>query len=128
MSSIPKNAQVPQAGLEITLKFLQVSMNNVEQLVNFQIASSRHQLDNYARSIHLLSKANTPQEAFSQFSALAKDHADKAVESSGELCNILSKAQEDLQDLALEHINALQQSLQGMSAALNPSPDSAGKK
>lgn len=130
MSSSPKNTPLPpHPSLDITLKFLQVSMNNVEQLVNFQISASREHLDNYARSIHTLSQASTPQEALSQISDMAKANANKAMECSGELCNILSKAQEELQGLALEHLSSVQQSLQGMSSYLQqPATDSKQKK
>jgi len=119
MSSSPKNAPLPpHPSLDITLKFLQLSMNNVEQLVNFQISASREHLDNYARSIHTLSQASNPQEALNQISDLARANANKAMECSGEFCNILSKAQEELQDLALEHLASMQQSLQGISSYL----------
>lgn len=119
MSSDPKNARFPQQpSLDITLKFLQVSMNNVEQLMNFQISTSRIQLDNYAKSLQALSQAETPQEALSQISSIAKENANQAMECSGEFCGILSKAQEELQGLALEHLGSVQNSLQGMAAYL----------
>lgn len=130
MSSSPKNPSItPQASLDITLKFLQVSMHNVEQLVNFQISASREQLDNYAKSIQALSQASNPQEALSQISDLARANANKAMECSGEFCGILSKAQEELQGLALEHLSSMQQSLQGISSYLQqPAADTDKKK
>lgn len=130
MSASPKDARIPQqASLDIALKFMQVSINNVEQLVHFQISTSRQHLDNYAKSIHALSQASTPQEALSQISDLARTNANKAMESSGEFCDILSKAQEELQGLALEHISSMQQSLQGMSSYLQqPAAETSQKK
>ncbi|MBV8680067.1 MAG: phasin family protein [Aquitalea sp.] len=129
MSSSPKNAKLPQqASLDITLKFLQVSMNNVEQLVNFQISTSREHLDNYAKSIQALSQASNPQEALSQISDIAKANANKAMECSGEFCGILSKAQEELQDLALEHLSSVQNSLQNMASYLHQPAGETDKK
>lgn len=130
MSSSSNNARTPQQpNLDITLKFLQVSINNIEQLVNFQISTSREHLDNYARSIHALSQASTPQEALSQISDLARANANKAMESSGEFCDILSKTQEELQGLALEHLSSMQQSLQGLTSYLQqPTAETSHKK
>lgn len=131
MSSDPKNARFPQQpSLDITLKFLQVSMNNVEQLMNFQISTSRTQLDNYAKSLQALSQAGSPQEALNQISTIAKENANQAMECSGEFCGILTKAQEELQGLALEHLGSMQDSLQGMAAYLQPTeqPAAANKK
>ncbi|RQO68197.1 hypothetical protein DBR44_16085 [Aquitalea sp. FJL05] len=129
MSSAPKNARFPQQpSLDITLKFLQVSMNNVEQLMNFQISTSRIQLDNYAKSLQALSQAETPQEALSQISSIAKENANQAMECSGEFCGILSKAQEELQGLALEHLGSVQDSLQGMASYLQQPATTSKKK
>lgn len=129
MSSNDKSTLPNQtASVDITLKFLQVSMNNVEQLVNFQISTSREHLDTYAKSLHALSQASTPQEAISQISDLAKANANRAMACSGEFCGILSKAQEDLQGLALEHLSSMQNSLQGMASYLQPPANTGDKK
>lgn len=129
MSSSNKNASLPhQPSLDITLKFLQVSMNNVEQLVNLQISTSREQLEHYAKSIQALSQASSPQEALSQISDLAKTNANKAMVCSGEFCDILSKAQEELQGLALEHLSSVQNSLQNMASYLHQPPTEPDKK
>ncbi len=106
-------SKISASGVETALRFAQISLDSTERLVKLQLELSKQALEDQVNATRQLTQAKDPQEALQQVNALSGHSAEKAVNHSRELYDIVSSTQASLTRLAEEQLNQFNKNLVG---------------
>lgn len=100
-------------GIEMALRFAQISLDSTERLVKLQLDLSKKSLEEHAKTARCLGGIADTQEARHHISKLGTQTVETLVEHSHNVYDILSQAQCELACLTKDNLGILNKSLLG---------------